>query len=957
MRASFVITACICILGSGLLGIPGLRAESDLIGLYTTDDGGTVATLFTDTPGQAVEIYLMLLDPGLGGVSAWECRVEIDGRPLEDGVGDYVAPNWDLNGGLNVAESSLGLFNVGLGIGEHALRPGAGGAVLLATFSCIVIDTDSHVALTITPYPGSVTFPHDTGPGYVDPDDINTIRPLTIARTPAFTINHVPMVTAGFTADPDTSFAPTEIAFISTSTGPVEHFAWDFDDGQVSDRRNPLHAYATPGLYDVSLTVTGPDNSDTVVRTVNVEDPTVVADFSFSADGIYAPLAVDFVNLSTGEIVYQEWDFGDGTTSGQIDGVHTFTAPGAYDVTLTITGTINTHSTTRTITVSDPSVSAAFTVAPDTLWSSLPVFFSDVSTGPVMSRYWRFGDSGYSTSPTPMHIYRNPGDYTVRLTVSGPGEPDTAARTVTVHDARVYAAFTADPPTGTAPLEVAFANESHGEIRSFAWDLGDGTTSTGIDPVHTYAFPGEYPVQLVVSGPADPDTATTTIYVSGEPTSPAQLSWSPAPGFIDDGVAPDEATPGRYDEFRVVYTQADNIPPAPDFPRVLLDRNGDGDTDDPGEGNHGMWKVYTDDTYIDGCEYVSRLWLDIIGDYRHRFEAPSLGGLPAEGEPTQWHIGPIVELVAAPDLQIPGNSVMAFPLEWPVQIGMPVVIGASVENLGGVAATATLRISYEDLDEQLRTIEEFPVSLDAAGDENDAHFYQTTWNATQLEIMIHFDVVDVVPEDIDLSNNHRQSYLTDEVTSLLADGFRAASLGEGVELSWSASSEVRSFHIERRIGDKSDWRRLTREPIRSIASGGFTDYSFLDTGAEPGATAAYRLLGDVSDAAMLDLGIVEIEHAIPLPNAVSLSGNYPNPFNPSTRIDLSLPHPQTVHVGIYDAGGRLVKRLAGGPMSAGVHVLEWDGTDLGGGRAASGAYFCRLLSETRTQTVKLLLLK
>jgi hypothetical protein len=40
--------------------------------------------------------------------------------------------------------------------------------------------------------------------------------------------------------------------------GVITDWSWDFGDGQTSTDRNPTHTYATPGLYDFTLTVTGP---------------------------------------------------------------------------------------------------------------------------------------------------------------------------------------------------------------------------------------------------------------------------------------------------------------------------------------------------------------------------------------------------------------------------------------------------------------------------------------------------------------------------------------------------------------------------------------------------------------------------------------------------------------------------------------------------------------------------
>jgi PKD repeat protein len=56
---------------------------------------------------------------------------------------------------------------------------------------------------------------------------------------------------------------PRNVSFTDQSSGEVTAWHWDFGDGSTSDEQNPSHAYETVGLFDVSLTVTGPDGENT----------------------------------------------------------------------------------------------------------------------------------------------------------------------------------------------------------------------------------------------------------------------------------------------------------------------------------------------------------------------------------------------------------------------------------------------------------------------------------------------------------------------------------------------------------------------------------------------------------------------------------------------------------------------------------------------------------------------
>jgi len=90
---------------------------------------------------------------------------------------------------------------------------------------------------------------------------------------------------------------------------------------------------------------------------------------------------------------------------------------------------------------------------------------------------------------------------------------------------------------------------------------------------------------------------------------------------------------------------------------------------------------------------------------------------------------------------------------------------------------------------------------------------------------------------------------------------------------------------------------------------------------------------------------------------LQLSPNYPNPFNPETRLSFFLPRRGTVDLAIFDAGGRRVATLLRGPMEAGRHRVDWRGRDDRGRPLASGVYFSRLAFGGRVLESKMLLLK
>jgi len=94
------------------------------------------------------------------------------------------------------------------------------------------------------------------------------------------------------------------------------------------------------------------------------------------------------------------------------------------------------------------------------------------------------------------------------------------------------------------------------------------------------------------------------------------------------------------------------------------------------------------------------------------------------------------------------------------------------------------------------------------------------------------------------------------------------------------------------------------------------------------------------------------DSASALPQYIKLNQNYPNPFNPSTIIRFELPNQSNVRLEVYDMTGRMVAILAEGQLPAGVHHVNFDGTNL-----SSGIYLYRLEASGIQLTKKLTLIK
>ncbi|NQV15884.1 T9SS type A sorting domain-containing protein [bacterium] len=95
-----------------------------------------------------------------------------------------------------------------------------------------------------------------------------------------------------------------------------------------------------------------------------------------------------------------------------------------------------------------------------------------------------------------------------------------------------------------------------------------------------------------------------------------------------------------------------------------------------------------------------------------------------------------------------------------------------------------------------------------------------------------------------------------------------------------------------------------------------------------------------------------------VPTKYELTQNFPNPFNPTTTIEYSVPEASDVHVGIFNLLGQEVRTLATGEHQPGFYSALWNGLDNNGIRVESGVYLYRMNSKAGfSATKKLVMLK
>ncbi|MFI5141357.1 MAG: PKD domain-containing protein, partial [Bacteroidia bacterium] len=239
--------------------------------------------------------------------------------------------------------------------------------------------------------------------------------------------------------------------------------------------------------------------------TVNAQ---VQANFSGTPLSGCAPLGVTFTDLSTGSPTAWNWNFGNGNTSNLQNPGATYSNPGTYTVTLTVSkgGSSNTQTKTNYITVyAKPGTK--FNVSTDTACIGQTINFANTTTiaaggAPINVYSWDFGDgTAPASTQNVSHSYNASGHYPVSLiTTDGHGCSNTYTMQVVVSPMPVPS-FTMRPIFKcTAPLAVTFTNTSTSAgSTTYLWHFGDGTSSNQINPTHTYIASGNYNVTLILN--------------------------------------------------------------------------------------------------------------------------------------------------------------------------------------------------------------------------------------------------------------------------------------------------------------------------------------------------------------------------------------------------------------------------------------------------------------------------
>lgn len=271
--------------------------------------------------------------------------------------------------------------------------------------------------------------------------------------------------------------------------------------------------------------------------------------------GICDGLTVDMENESAGAGAYH-WDFGVpgvlNDTSAEVSPSFTFPAAGIYTVTLIAQPGWPCADTATSVFHVAPPVTVQFTPPPITCFDEQPLALqAQGQFTPAAAVVWQLGPG---TAPdTAMHLahatFPTNGAFAVTVTATENGCTDSYTDSVRIAP-RPVPLFKADT-AGCIPYKAQFTDSSRAWTHmTYAWEFGDGGTSTERDPMHTYTTEGYFTVKLTVStdsGCIATESLVRPALVQVWPQPHAAFAVDPpVASLMDPEIAVDDLSEGTY---------------------------------------------------------------------------------------------------------------------------------------------------------------------------------------------------------------------------------------------------------------------------------------------------------------------------------------------------------------------------------------------------------------------------
>jgi len=464
--------------------------------------------------------------------------VTLGGGASYDVDGAVTAHAWDLGDGTRLDGVTV----------THAYeRPG----VYTAT---LTVEDDSGVANAAASDTVTVAVNAPPAPAATGPD-----RPIGVGE--------IARLDAGASADAD---------------GAILSWAWDFGDGAAGEGPEVQYAWAAPGVYPVTLTVTDDSATASAVATTTIEvvvSAAPVADAGPDQSVAVSEVAFDGGGSSDadGRITSYDWSFGDGATASGRVVRHAYARPGTYEVALVVRddsgSPLNTDRDTAIVRVNTAPIADA---GPDLVAAPGEEVVLDGSgsvdpDGEIAEWLWRFPDGSEATGVRVARSFAEPGLQRVLLTVrddTGLAEAFDVDEVAVAVNAPPVAAAGSDllvEPRVPVRFDGSASFDPDGSIASHRWDFDD-LDAPVLEPVaeRTFDAPGVHGAQLTVADASGAANATASAEVAIRVNHPPVAEAGPETVTDSLYVTLDGSGSSDADGDRLIHTWdfGDGSPPA-----------------------------------------------------------------------------------------------------------------------------------------------------------------------------------------------------------------------------------------------------------------------------------------------------------------------------------------------------------------------------------------------------------
>jgi PKD repeat protein len=295
---------------------------------------------------------------------------------------------------------------------------------------------------------------------------------------------------------------PTTFTNLSTISSGNNNYKWYFGNGDSATATNPIYSYSSPGNYQVKLIATSNlgFSKDTTIQVSLLERPVANFNLTNTCEGD-ASIFNNTTSFTSGAYT-SLWNFGDGNTSTDQNPSHIYTNPQQYTVKLVVTGNNGCKDSVTKNTTMYPRPVAGYFESTNNICAHTDVSFfnsTTISVGTYTST-WTFGDGNSSTVRNPVHNFNATGTYQVKLlATSSFGCSDSVTKTITIIESP-----NTDFEVAKAcdVLNTEFRSTTivpNGFTASYAWNLNGQTTSSEMNPKHSFGSTGLKTISLEVT--------------------------------------------------------------------------------------------------------------------------------------------------------------------------------------------------------------------------------------------------------------------------------------------------------------------------------------------------------------------------------------------------------------------------------------------------------------------------